>query len=149
MAPVKVYLYDLSQVRLRGESLPRALTDITKGMARMLSQNLLGTQLDGVWHTSVVVHGAEYYFGQGVLVARPPGSTVHGVPLEVIDLGETSVPRELFEEYIDGLRARYTAAAYHLLDFNCNTFSDEVAQFLTGRTLPAHITSLPADFLQT
>ncbi|XP_013408514.1 uncharacterized protein LOC106172383 isoform X2 [Lingula anatina] len=38
---------------------------------------------------------------------------------------------------------------YHLLDHNCNTFSNEIAQFLTGNSIPSKITSLPADVLST
>ena len=38
---------------------------------------------------------------------------------------------------------------YHLLDHNCNTFSDETAQFLCGQHIPAHITNLPKEVLET
>ena len=40
--PVKVYVYDLSH-----------------GMMAALSPSLLGTRLDGLWHTAVVVYGHE------------------------------------------------------------------------------------------
>ena len=38
---------------------------------------------------------------------------------------------------------------YHLLEHNCNTFSSEVAQFLTGKDIPSNITGLPAEVLST
>lgn len=38
---------------------------------------------------------------------------------------------------------------YDLLENNCNSFSDEVAQFLTGNSIPGHITSLPAEVMST
>ena len=38
---------------------------------------------------------------------------------------------------------------YHLLEHNCNTFSNELANFLTGNGIPSHITSLPQDVLNT
>ncbi|RCH83412.1 hypothetical protein CU098_006071, partial [Rhizopus stolonifer] len=41
------------------------------------------------------------------------------------------------------------AEKYHLLDFNCNTFSNDVCQFLCGQSIPNHITGLPAEFLNT
>ncbi|OBZ91273.1 hypothetical protein A0J61_00658, partial [Choanephora cucurbitarum] len=41
------------------------------------------------------------------------------------------------------------AEKYHLLDFNCNTFSNDVCQFLCGQSIPDHITSLPSEFLNT
>ncbi|KAL9544109.1 hypothetical protein MBANPS3_007793 [Mucor bainieri] len=129
--PVKLYVYDLSQ-----------------GMARSMSRQLTGKQIDGIWHTSVVVFGQEFYFGQGIMTSIP-GTTQHGRPLEMIDMGETFLPLEVVVEYIDSLRSVYTAEKYHLLDFNCNTFSNDLCQFLVGKTIPSHISDLPAEFLNT
>lgn len=63
--------------------------------------------LDGIWHTSVVVYGQEFYFGQGIM-ASVPGATQHGNPLQVVDIGETFLPLEVVVEYIDSLRSVYT-----------------------------------------
>ncbi|KAI8888458.1 DUF862-domain-containing protein [Backusella circina FSU 941] len=128
---VKLYVYDLSQ-----------------GMAKTMSRSLTGKQIDGIWHTSVVVYGQEFYFGQGIMNSMP-GQTMHGRPLEMIDMGETFLPLEVFVEYLDSQRSIYTAEKYHLLDFNCNTFSNDVCQFLTGKGIPGHITDLPAEFMNT
>ncbi|ORY03788.1 hypothetical protein K493DRAFT_297287 [Basidiobolus meristosporus CBS 931.73] len=68
------------------------------------------------------------------------GTTHHGEPLRVLDMGSTEVPKELFLEYIEQLKNVYTADKYHLLDNNCNTFTNEVCQFLTGKTIPDYIT---------
>ena len=38
---------------------------------------------------------------------------------------------------------------YHLFEHNCNTFSNEVAQFLTGSRIPEYITDLPSEVLST
>lgn len=38
---------------------------------------------------------------------------------------------------------------YHLFEHNCNTFSSEVAQFLTGTKIPSYITDLPSEVLST
>lgn len=43
----------------------------------------------------------------------------------------------------------HSAEKYHLLDFNCNTFSNDLCQFLVGKTIPSHISDLPAEFLNT
>ncbi|CAG8711656.1 4369_t:CDS:2, partial [Acaulospora morrowiae] len=131
MAQVKIYVYDISN-----------------GLIRTLPPHLLGGRIDGIWHTSVVVYGLEYYFGQGILFELP-GNTIHGSPQEIIDMGETEIPSDIFEEYISELREIFTAESYHLLDNNCNTFTNKVCQFLTGKSLPDHITNLPADFLTT
>ncbi len=39
-------------------------------------------QLDGIWHTSIVVGGQEIYYGGGIQTAVP-GTTPHGQPVEV------------------------------------------------------------------
>ncbi len=47
------------------------LYDISNGMARSLSPMFLGKLIEGVWHTSLVVHGNEYYYGGGICVGVP------------------------------------------------------------------------------
>lgn len=99
---VQVYLYDLSH-----------------GMARALSQGFLGKQIDGIWHTGLVVFGSEYYFGGGIQASRP-GGTMAGQPGQVIDIGYTRLPPETFHEFLRGVAHRFTAETYSLLDWNCN-----------------------------
>lgn len=72
-AKVQLYVYDLSH-----------------GMASQLSQSILGTQIHGIWHTSIVLHNQEWWFGQGISFTSPPGTTNHGRPLRVVDLGYTN-----------------------------------------------------------
>ncbi|CEH12260.1 Uncharacterized conserved protein [Ceraceosorus bombacis] len=129
--PVMLYVYDLSN-----------------GLAASLSQQLTGRYFPAIYHTSIVVHSREIFFGQGIDIARP-GQTHHGAPLETHLLGETSVDEHTLMELVDSMKERYSAQAYHLLNFNCNNFSDELAEILTGRGIPSHITSLPSDFLST
>lgn len=43
----------------------------------------------------------------------------------------------------------YRSEAYNIFENNCNTFSNEVAQFLTGRKIPSYITDLPSEILST
>ncbi|KAF8904094.1 DUF862-domain-containing protein [Gymnopilus junonius] len=125
--PVKLYVYDLSN-----------------GMARQLSLQLTGRQIDGIWHTSVVVFGKEVFYGQGISITAP-GRSHHGTPLEVIDMGETLLDEDTFNEYLQEIRQHYTADKFHLLvvpapylgiDFNC-------------QSIPSHIKDLPRDFLTT
>ncbi|KAF9910453.1 hypothetical protein EC991_006504 [Linnemannia zychae] len=101
--------------------------DLSHGMARTMSLGLVGRQIDAIYHTSVVIFGREFFYGQGIMSAIP-GSTPHGQPIERVDMGETEIPQEVFMEFMDNMRETYTADAYHLLD---------------------RITSLPADFLNT
>lgn len=131
MAPIKLYVYDLSN-----------------GLARQLSMQLTGRQIDGIWHTSIVVFGKETFYGQGINTTLP-GRSHHGTPLQIIDLGETEIDEETFNEYIEEMKESYTADKYHLLDFNCNSFTNDVAGFLTGGSIPDFIKDLPTDFLST
>ncbi|XP_076458272.1 desumoylating isopeptidase 1-like [Babylonia areolata] len=132
--PVKVYIYDLS-----------------KGLARSLSQGFIGRQIDGVWHTGIVVYGQEFYYGgTSGIESCPPAGTILGQPDQIVEVGQTEIPQDLFMEFLHELSlSTFRPERYHLLDHNCNTFSNEVAQFLTGKGIPSHITNLPQDVLST
>eukprot|EP00037_Helgoeca_nana_P002144 m.32064 g.32064 ORF g.32064 m.32064 type:complete len:171 (+) comp12390_c0_seq1:77-589(+) len=128
---VEVYVYDLSN-----------------GMMATMSEQFLGKRLDGLWHTAVVAYGVEYFFGGGIQQASP-GSTAAGAPTTVVGNGTTEVPQWMFEQFLDGIRDRYTAETYNLLDNNCNNFADEAAKFLTGTGVPENVSKLPDEFLST
>lgn len=99
-------------------------------------------------HTGVVVYGNEYYFGGGIQQA-PAGSTPYGTPVRVVDLGVTHVPQDVFELYLQEISPRYTEESYSLLTHNCNNFSNEVAQFLVGATIPDYILNLPNEVMNS
>jgi hypothetical protein len=40
-------------------------------MAKSMSKQLTGTQIDGIWHTGIVVYGKEFYFGGGISYDYP------------------------------------------------------------------------------
>lgn len=69
--------------------------------------------------------------------------------MEVIPLGVTSLPEEVFLEYLDSLKSIYSHEAYDLFQHNCNNFTNDVSQFLCGRSIPSHIVSLPQTVLNT
>ncbi|KAI0763635.1 PPPDE putative peptidase domain-containing protein [Trametes elegans] len=132
MSKVQLYVYDLSN-----------------GLAKQLSRQLTGRQIDGIWHTSVVVFGKEiFYGGEGISTTRP-GMSHHGQPLQIVDMGETSIDEETFNEYLEEMRDHYAPDKYHLLEFNCNSFTNDVVGFLIGGSIPAWIKDLPSDFLST
>ncbi|KAJ3607499.1 hypothetical protein NHX12_024550 [Muraenolepis orangiensis] len=131
--PVQLYVYDIS-----------------RGMARQLSPVMLGKQLDGIWHTAIVVHGEEFFYGGQGIASCPPAYTELGQPNSIVELGVTEVTSEIFMQYLTALgESTYRGEAYHLFEHNCNSFSDEVAQFLTGSKIPEYITSLPSEVLST
>ena len=77
-------------------------------MARQMSPMFLGKQIDGLWHTNICVYGNEYYFGGGVMWDKKGMTRWGPQPNRTEVIGETSVPQELFEEFLDEVRSRYT-----------------------------------------
>lgn len=75
-----------------------------------MSGQLLGVQIDAVYHTALVFGGVEYLFGAGVQTVYP-GASHHGKPMEIIPMGRTEIPMELILEYLDSLKRVYTAQA--------------------------------------
>ena len=74
MAKVEVHVYDLSN-----------------GLARVMSQSVVGKQVDIIPHTGVVVDWGgskriEYFFGGGICVT-PAGQSVPMAACEVLDFG--------------------------------------------------------------
>ena len=136
--PVDLYIYDL-----------------TRGMARQFAPMILGSDFDleGVWHTAVVVHGVEWFFGGGgIETVSPPGTTMLGSPMKTQRLGFTHLDLPSFRDYLDGIgRAQFAGNTYDLFRHNCNNFSHEVAQFLCPNSpgVPRYILDLPDRLLQT
>lgn len=132
--PVRLYIYDLSG-----------------GQAAIFSSLLMGGHhIDGVWHTSIVVYGREYYFGSNGVQDSTPSGTVLGNPLKTLDLGNTFIPKQTFLDYITELNeSTFKASTYELFHHNCNNFSNELAQFLVGQEIPKYILDLPHEVLNT
>uniref|UniRef100_A0A8D8TQ74 Desumoylating isopeptidase 1 n=1 Tax=Cacopsylla melanoneura TaxID=428564 RepID=A0A8D8TQ74_9HEMI len=132
-AEVQLYIYDLSQ-----------------GMAATFSQMFIQKHIDGIWHTAIVVYGKEIYFGGSGISATTPGTTVLGQPLRKETLGVTQVPYEILLDYLNGLASStFAGHTYNLLRHNCNTFSNELSQFLVGKQIPQYILDLPNEALSS
>ncbi|KAI2082575.1 hypothetical protein LOZ36_005904 [Ophidiomyces ophidiicola] len=122
--------------------------DLSNGLARTLSLPISGTQIDAIYHTSLVFGGVEYYFGRGIQQAAP-GTTHHGQPMETLSLGRSELPLEVIIEYMDSLSKTYTEDSYDLFLRNCNNFTHDLAMFLVGKGIPEHIRNLPDQFLSS
>ena len=93
------------------------------------------------------------YIDQGIKVNSPPGYTKYGTPIEIIDMGDTFINEEIFQEFLDELRnhdkLKYHAINYDLFDNNCNHFTDVLLDFLVGKNLDDRILKLPQQVLGT
>lgn len=124
------------------------LYDLSQGLARQLSQPLLGFPLEGIWHSGIVVDGKEYFFGGGIF-CDPAGRTPYGVPEKRIVLGRTKKTLVEFEQFLDSIRPRFRMQDYDLIRHNCNNFTNECSQFLVGNGIPKDILDLPTRALSS
>jgi len=132
--PVELYIYDL-----------------TRGMASSIAPMLgINFDVEGIWHTAIVVHGREWFFGAGGIESCPPGTTMLGSPLRTENLGTTAIDAATFNDYVHALSTdQFAGHKYDLFKHNCNNFSNTVAKFLSGRQIPQYILDLPERFLRT
>ncbi|KAI3365537.1 hypothetical protein L3Q82_010611 [Scortum barcoo] len=143
--PVKVYIYDLSR------GMARQMSPVMLGEFLAYGNNLMGYGVLVFFrHTGIVVYGKEFFFGGAGISSCLPGGTVLQVPDSIVDLGSTEVPVEIFMEYLSSLgESTFRGDKYNLFEHNCNTFSNEVSQFLTGKKIPSYITDLPSEVMST
>lgn len=73
-----------------------------------------------------------------------------GQPLRKQVIGQTFIPQAVFSDYVRGLaESTFRGTNYNLLHHNCNTFSEDLCQFLCGIGIPKYILDLPQEFLST
>ena len=69
--------------------------------------------------------------------------------MKVIKLGKTDLPMDVIDEYVQSLESIYTPESYDLFLHNCNNFTQDLAMFVVGKSIPEEIRSLPETFLRT
>lgn len=82
--------------------------DLSKGLARNISSSLLGISVDAIYHTSIVLQGVEYVYDGGIKRVNP-GRTHLGMPMEIKQLGTTSLPMDVIQDYLESIRPIYTS----------------------------------------
>lgn len=80
--------------------------DLSNGLARQMSLALLGTQIDAVYHTSIVMEGLEYVYDGGIKIIKPGQNS--WTPLQILDMGKTELPMDVILEYVESLKEVYT-----------------------------------------
>lgn len=132
MFDVQLYIYDLSN-----------------GLAAQISQQLTGRFFKAIYHTSITIHGREYFFGGSGVESSLPSQSPYGTPIEKRLEGQTEMDPDAWHAFLEECGEDYGVGKYHLLEHNCNTFSDAALQFLLGKRIDPEISSLPSDFLNT
>eukprot|EP00927_Polykrikos_kofoidii_P035360 TRINITY_DN29938_c0_g1_i1.p1 TRINITY_DN29938_c0_g1~~TRINITY_DN29938_c0_g1_i1.p1 ORF type:complete len:484 (+),score=89.31 TRINITY_DN29938_c0_g1_i1:320-1771(+) len=125
------------------------LYDLSRGAAAALAPYLIQEELQGVWHTGIVVFGKEYYFG-GDIYYDTPSKTGFGPPRRVILLGYTLRQREELHAFIvDELKPMFSREAYDAARNNCNHFTDRLSLFLVGKHIPEEVLRQPQLMMNT
>lgn len=118
--------------------------DLSNGGAKWLSPLVVGQQLEGIWHTSIVVHDREYWYG-GPVLESSPGGTPFGAPSKIFDLPEQTMRTKTdFVNHIARVLAHdFTVNSYDALTHNCNHFSDACCLFLLNSHIPQDVLTQP------
>ncbi|KAL1536017.1 deSI-like protein isoform X1 [Salvia divinorum] len=101
----------------------------------------------GVFHSGIEAHGLEYGFGaheyptSGVFEVEPRGCPGF-LFRRAIHLGSTDMSRSEFRSFMEHLSNDYHGDTYNLISKNCNHFTDEVCQQLTGKSIPGWVNRL-------
>jgi len=146
--PVEILLYDLSG-----------------GASDNFSEFLLGQHFEAIYHSSVLAFGAEHWYGGNLYKAPPPQYHQFGRPLStsvtelkpsayqpdlrVVHVGFTLATYGEFKLWLSETAERFQPEHYDVVNWNCNCFSDEAAQFLTGKTIPDSVRQMPKLMMST
>jgi len=115
--------------------------DLSRGFVKPLSKQILGTEIEGIWHTGIVVYDREYFFGGGIQ-HLPKGQFATSQNIEIykeIDMGYTDIQQDMFHEYLATLYKKHNQDTYNIIKNNCNHFSNDILEFLTGKNMPPYI----------
>ena len=121
--------------------------DLTRGLLRRHKDGIFGEPVDGMWHTGVSVFGREYFF-EGGITSVPSGKSRFGKPKGPYSrrhvVGHTDLLKPEFEKWVRNREKQmYGKLCYHLVEKNCNHFTNEAVVFLTGKPIPDEILTLP------
>ncbi|KAI5181612.1 desumoylating isopeptidase 1 [Nematocida sp. AWRm80] len=115
--------------------------DISNPILHQLLSQFLQLNIDGIWHSSVVVFGKEYYYFNTICTSTP-GNTHFGIPKRKISFGSTKITETELNDYIKSIYSRYSHDKYDILDNNCNHFTNHILEYLVDKQVPEYIMNL-------
>jgi desumoylating isopeptidase 1 len=81
------------------------------------------------WHSTVVVFGVEYSFGEDGQSASDPIKSIVK-PDKIHLVGNTFLRQNQLEKYLIGMSPEFSEKTYHVGDKNCNMFTQAVCEYL-------------------
>jgi hypothetical protein len=147
-AIISIYTKSYEKKEIKGNSVILLVYDLSNGMARSYSPALLGKVIEGIWHTSILVHGVEFYYGGGIHESAPRKSP-YGHPVKELYIGDTEMSVEMVRDYLRELGSKFNTKSYHVLNNNCNHCANEIAFFLTGNNVPEAILNQHKELVNT
>jgi hypothetical protein len=102
----------------------------------------------GIFHAGVEVYGVEYAYGgheydcSGVFATNPRDAPGQVVFREAISMGHTNLSAQEVQQLVQKMGQQYKGNKYHLLQKNCNHFSNDLCLQLVGRTAPFWVNRL-------
>jgi len=113
--------------------------DLLGSVSKMALAAVTGTREEGIWHTSIVTYGKEFYYLNWI-TEDDPGETEFGTPVKKLLLGKTLWSEQQFRKYaVAELDPMFSRDTYDFLDNNCNHVSDRMSMFLLGRHIPSDV----------
>eukprot|EP00873_Tetraselmis_striata_P001339 jgi/Tetstr1/421603/TSEL_012544.t1 len=104
----------------------------------------------GIFHSGVEVYGVEYAFGgheyntSGIFATNPRDAPGPVQFRESIVIGETTLSQQEVQLLVHRLGETFKGNRYHLLERNCNHFTDELSMQLTNKHAPGWVNRLAA-----
>ena len=122
--------------------------DISGRATKNLSRILFGKKIEGIWHTSILAFGYEWWYGGDCFQSRPFTTPFGPTPDRVEDLGETTRSLAELKDFIRSrMRKKYSYSTYDVICNNCNHFTNDISMYLCHVGIRRTIVSLPGDLL--
>lgn len=83
-----------------------------------------------IYHLSVEVHGAEYYFGVDGIIWCPPGSHQRNLHKAAIPLGQTRYSQDEAVDLVRSMAPQWPGHTWRLFGRNCHSFAIELTERL-------------------
>jgi len=102
----------------------------------------------GIYHSGVEVYGVEYAFGgheyntSGIFATNPRDAPGPVIFRESVVVGETTLSQSEVQQAVYALGETFKGNSYHLLERNCNHFSESLTMRLTSHRTPGWVNRL-------